>query len=313
MTVRAQTVEEISGEDNVILEQLWRRMNFADVMYAGWFLALTLALLLAPHQAGNWARYLLLNAIILETIVLTAWKASESDAWQIAHDWYPLLLFIVGFEEVARLSLAFIPRWQDAGLLRLEEGLFRQPPTIWLGQFQHPLVAEVLEFGYFSFYWMLPVVGIVLYARGWKKTAENGRAYRRWMDALAIGYAVCFTAYLLFPTEGPAHTLGHPQAVASGPFRWLVLLIQKYGGVHGNAFPSGHIMAAVVSVLAVFGIRQKESNILGYLLILPLLLMCVGAVYDGYHYVSDVAAGALLGGLAFAAVFVFERRGHGVN
>jgi membrane-associated phospholipid phosphatase len=37
-------------------------------------------------------------------------------------------------------------------------------------------------------------------------------------------------------------------------------------------------------------------------LLFPILLMCVGAVYDGYHYASDVMVGALLGivvGLTF--------------
>ena len=30
-------------------------------------------------------------------------------------------------------------------------------------------------------------------------------------------------------------------------------------------------------------------------LLVPILLMCVGAAYDGYHYASDVIVGALLG------------------
>jgi membrane-associated phospholipid phosphatase len=30
-------------------------------------------------------------------------------------------------------------------------------------------------------------------------------------------------------------------------------------------------------------------------LLSPSVLMCVGAVYDGYHYASDVVTGALMG------------------
>jgi len=30
-------------------------------------------------------------------------------------------------------------------------------------------------------------------------------------------------------------------------------------------------------------------------LLVSVLLMCVGAVYDGYHYASDVIVGAVLG------------------
>lgn len=282
-------------------------MNVADRVYGVWFFALSVALLIAAPPRP---RFVLLNAIILATILLTAWNANRSAAWRIAHDWYPMLLFVVAFEEIARLSLAFVPRWQDAWLLRLEGVLFAPPPTEWLAHFRHPLVAEMMEFGYFSFYWMLPLVGIFLYGRGWKKDAESLRPFRLWMDALAIGYVICFTAYLLFPTEGPAHTLGRHEEVASGPFRWLVHLVQRHGGVHGNAFPSGHIMAATISVLA--ALRWVPRS--GRWLILPLLLMCVGAVYDGYHYASDAVAGAAVGAAAFAVtVRLLGRRGHGVN
>lgn len=308
MTVQTR-VTGFVDEENGLLQQLWRRMNLSDGLYSLWFLGLTLALLFVSHSLEHWSRFLLLNVAILEVIALTAWKAPSGPGWRIAHDWYPILLFIVGFEEIARLSLAFVDGWKDAGLLRLEASLFHQPPTTWLAQFRHPLAAEVLEFGYLSFYWILPIIGLVLYAREWKKGPHLCEPFRLWMNSLAVGYVTCFSIYLLFPTEGPAHTLGHPEAIASGPFRWVVLLIQEYGGVHGNAFPSGHIMAAVVSLIA--AIRWAPR--LGAWLVLPLLLMCVGAVYDGYHYVSDIVAGAALGALSCGIVFLFADREHGVN
>jgi len=286
-------------EENVILQQLLRRMNFSDRTYAAWYLVLTIALSLEPQKIEHWPRVILLNLLILTIITVTACYAKRGRVWKVAHDWYPILLFIVAFEEIARLSLAFVPNWQDSWLLHLEQALFTQPPTVWLGHYQHPLLTELLEFGYFSFYWLLPVVGIVLYVKNREcPDAQTERPFRLWMDALAIGYVTCFTVYLLFPTEGPAHTLSLPAGtrVASGPFRWLVLLVQRHGGVHGNAFPSGHIMAAVISLLAAL----KWSPRLGKWLVLPVLLMCVGSVYDSYHYLSDVVAGAFLGLAAFA-------------
>ncbi len=302
--------QDFSDEERVLLQQLWHRMNFPDRVYGGWFLALSLGLLFHPMALDHWPRFLLLNAIILETIVLTAWKAQSSPAWRVAHDWYPMLLFVVAFEEIARLSLAFVSQWQDPILLRLEQGCFSVPPTEWLAQFRHPLTAELLEFGYFSFYWMLPVVGIVLYAQGWRRNEERQRPFQLWMSALAIGYVACFTVFLLFPTEGPAHTLGRHETAMSGPFRWLVLLVQRYGGVHGNAFPSGHIMAAFVSLLAAL----KWSPRLGWWLVVPTLLMCVGAVYDSYHYASDVIAGGALGTCVFVMTLrLLGRAPHGVN
>jgi undecaprenyl-diphosphatase len=84
-----------------------------------------------------------------------------------------------------------------------------------------------------------------------------------------------------------------------GPFQSLVRLIQNHAGVHGNAFPSAHIMLAFV--VLVFAYRFLPR--LAPWLLFPILLMCVGAVYDGYHYASDVLVGALMGivlGLTFA-------------
>jgi membrane-associated phospholipid phosphatase len=296
--VRSVSVDNPDGK-NVILQQLLRRMNFTDRTYAAWYLLLTIALLIRPQNIEHWSHFLLFNSAILAAIIVLSCYAKRTRTWEPVYDWYPIFLFTLAFEEIARLSLAFVPSWQDSWLLRFEQSLFGLPPTVWLGQFQNPLLTEVLEFGYFSFYWLLPVVGIVLYAKKRNLLNEAGeRPFRLWMDALAIGYIVCFTIYLVFPTEGPAHTLVLSQGatVAAGPFRWLVLFVQLHGGVHGNAFPSGHIMAAVISLLAAL----RWSPRLGKWLILPVLLMGIGAVYDSYHYVSDIVAGAFVGIAAFA-------------
>lgn len=291
------------------MRELWQKMNFPDRLYSAWFILFSIALLIMPEVRQHRVSGLTINILFLLTIGLTAFWSAGSTGWRLAHDWYPMLLFIVVFEEVARLSLVFVSTWQDAALLHFEDFLFSQPPTEWLSHFRQPMLVEVLEFGYLSFYWMLPLVGIVLYGRGWRSD-RNLVAFRRWMDALAIGYLVCFTTYLLFPTEGPAHTLGRQPVIISGPFRWIVLFVQRHGGVHGNAFPSGHIMAATVCILAAL----RWTPRLGRWLMAPLLLMCIGAVYDSYHYVSDVVAGLVLGALAFsAAICLLESRAHGVN
>jgi undecaprenyl-diphosphatase len=68
-------------------------------------------------------------------------------------------------------------------------------------------------------------------------------------------------------------------------------LIQHHAGVHGNAFPSAHIMLAFVVVLFTYRYLPRAAP----WVLAPVLLMCPGAVYDGYHYTSDVVAGAAMG------------------
>lgn len=79
----------------------------------------------------------------------------------------------------------------------------------------------------------------------------------------------------------------------------LVRGIQNHAGVHGNAFPSAHIMLAFLALI--FAYRYLPR--LAPWLLFPILMMCVGAVYDGYHCASDVIAGALVG-IGVAGVFL---------
>src|SRR5271166_1293845 len=109
--------------------------------------------------------------------------------------------------------------------------------------------------------------------------------------------------YLLFPIRSPSHNVGLKTVATTqsrGPFRFLVSVIQGSAGVHGNAFPSSHIMLAFAVLVFVFRYFPR----LAPWILICVLLMSVGAVYDGYHYAVDVIAGAVLGvavGAAFAA------------
>jgi membrane-associated phospholipid phosphatase len=284
-----------------------QRLNWTDLMLASFFVALGSAVLYIGADSAAW--FLPTHAFILALIAVLSLAATKNRLWRFAHDWYPVFVFISAFEEVARLSLTIVPHWQDQIILRWETAIFPVPPTEVLHRWSGAIFTEVLEFGYFTFYWIMPVVGGILYPAIWQaKTPSEAsgehQPFRIWMNATVLGYMICYAFYLFFPTEGPAHTLPRMGAqTAGGPFHWLVLLIQRYGGVHGNAFPSGHIMASTIALLA--ALRWKPR--LGYLLIVPVLLMCVGAVYDGYHYFSDVVAGALLGAAVFWLVVLLSR------
>jgi len=282
---------------------LWSRLNWTDRMLVGWYLALGISLIGSSRYARSGLNYLPLHAVSIALILVLALVERRGKWFRVAHDWYPIFIFIAAFEEIARLSLVFIPSWRDAILLRAEAALFPVEPNVWLSRWHGLLTTEVLEFGYFTFYWILPVVGGVLYpevfqAKTHEAATDSKQPFRIWMDATVAGYIACYVTYLLFPTEGPAHTLGAAIQREGGVFHWLVLLIQRHGGVHGNAFPSGHVMASVIALLA--ALRWKPR--LGRWLVVPVLLMCLGAVYDGYHYASDIVAGAIVGVVAFYSV-----------
>jgi membrane-associated phospholipid phosphatase len=239
------------------------------------------------------------NLCAVAAILLLARKQGAGLVWEFAHDWLPTIFFITVFEEVARLSLALRGDWQNAHLIAFESLLFAAPPTLWMHQHVSSGMVEPLEFGYFVFYPLYPVFGGIFWT--WRNRPRFAGIFRRLTDALAIGYVVCYLTYPLFPTKSPANLLGVQQITGArgGPFQVMVHLIQSRGGVHGNAFPSAHIMLAFVVLVFTCRFLPRVAS----WVFVSNLLMCFGAVYDGYHYASDVIAGAAIG-IVVGLVFV---------
>ncbi len=289
-------------------EELWSRLSRADCLYVGWFVALGSVIVTFRHNVPGWQSWLLVNSFLVLFMCLVAWLSDKGPGWRFAHDWYVLLIIIAAFEQVARLSLMIVPEWQDRYILEFENWAFGISPTVWLQQYISRPLTEILDLGYFTFYPLLPVVAAFLYRRGWREHLPEQNPFRQLFTATVLGYIICYTVFLLFPTESPARTLAayHTQPIVGGPVHWLVLLIQRFGGVHGNAFPSGHIMSGFVSLVFAF----KHSRLLGWIAALLVLLMSIGAVYDRYHYASDVVAGAVLGLAVAWAILWYDRRMH---
>ncbi len=279
--------------------RLWRATNFVDRLYFAYLLGLSALILVFHYRLPHWPAYLLFHALAFGVIVLLAAGARRSRAVAFLHDWYPVLAFIICFEEVARLSLLVVWHWRDAYILEFESRVFPIPPTEWLRRLASRWVTEILELGYFSYFLYILIVGGAFYAR------DDKRPFREVMSANVLAYGLCYIWFLLFPTQGPAHTLpGIPNAeLSGGPFHWAVLLIQNLGGVRGNAFPSSHVAAALTSVF--FAWRYLPR--LGAALSPFFLLLCLGAVYDGYHYLSDIAGGLIFGAVALVMALAWER------
>jgi hypothetical protein len=224
-------------------------MNLTDRIYLGVHAALTLLVCVRFRHIPHAPLYIAYNLAAMVAIVLLARLAGGGRGWRFAHDWLPAVLFITVFEEVSFLSLALRGAWQNPHLVAFESLFFAVPPAMWLHQQAAPWLPPFLEFGYVSFYPLFPVIGGLLWA--WSDRPAYRAGFRRLTDALSVGYLLCYATYLLFPTQSPARALANRQELAapSNVFHSAVGLIQHHAGVHGNAFPSAHIMLAFVVVL----------------------------------------------------------------
>lgn len=282
-----------------LLAGLWRRAGFVDRLYVGYFLGLGALILLLRDRVDGWPALVSLHLAMLVLIgALVFASTSGVRGLSAVHGWYPLLVPLVTFPEIARLNLLLVDAWRDAPLLAFEAWLFAEAPVVWLRRETPAALAELFQVGYLSYFLFLVAVAATLRRRG------HGAGFRGVIAASVLAYLACYAVFLTLPMEGPAHTMGGlaMAPAADGPFLQLVHLVQR-AGVHGNAFPSAHVAGAVPPLI--FAWRYAPS--LGAALTPLLILMGCGAVYDGYHYASDVLAGLVVGGGAAGVVLCLQR------
>lgn len=277
-------------------------MNLTDRIYLAVHLVLTaLVWVWISHLAhGPW--YVAWNLMAIAAILYFARRQHDGRWWEFAHDWLPLILFAGAFEEVSFLALSVRGEWQNPQLIALESAL----SAVALGESLRNNVPaccrELFDLGYLTFYPMYPVVAGILW--GFRRRPRFAGGFRSMTDALSVGYVICYAGYLLFPVRSPLQNGDFSSSFVSGrgPFHSLVLFIQGEAGVRGNAFPSAHLMLACVVLVFVFRYFPRAAP----WLLACVVLMCLGAVADGYHYTVDVLAGTLVG-IAVGATFVRRR------
>ena len=276
-------------------------MNLTDRIYLTVHLALTVLVCARYPQVAHWPSYVAWNVLAIAAILLLARRQHHSPSWEFAHDWLPAIFFITVFEEVSFLSLAIRGDWQNPHLIALESALFAALPADWLHRYTALVVYRAAGLRLLQLLSTLSrsrrsAVGMAPPGALRRGLSPHDRRPQRGLRRLLCHLPVISHAQSI-PQCG---TL--PAAHPAGPFHFLVRLIQGAAGVHGNAFPSSHIMLAFAVLVFVFRYFPR----LAPWVLLCNLLMCLGAVYDGYHYAIDVVAGAVLGIVA-GAIFL-ERK-----
>ena len=287
----------MSGTEKVGSKPLWRTTLLNCGPYE-WvtlgYLGLSNLLLLGFHGSlPSTEKYFYLHAGIGAGILALVWAAERwpSTGLHFVRHWYPFALFIYFFEELHHIVHLIFPGWFDHWLIAFDFALFGAHPTVWLEQFAVPATNDVMAFFYLTYYLYTVVLAGVLYAK------KEWRHFWTVMTATASAYVLGYLIAVVFPIEGPYHTLRALQQgpLAGGPVTALMEFIQRFGRVHGAAFPSLHVAGALVALL---GARQYARRL--FWVFLPLFAaMCVSTVYGRYHYAADVFGGLIVGAVGF--------------
>jgi membrane-associated phospholipid phosphatase len=180
----------------------------------------------------------------------------------------------------------------DARLIAIDHAIFGVHPTVWLERFSNPLLTGLLQFAYISYYFIFPLLSVVLIARG--------GGFGEFEEAL-FGILLCFylsyVGYLLVPAIGPRFTLSHLQTSNLQVFPFIETIQNALNALENNktdAFPSGHTAVSLMTLY--YAWKEGEKKLFAGLIPVVTALI-ISTVYLRYHYVIDVIAGIALTGL----------------
>jgi membrane-associated phospholipid phosphatase len=295
-----------------------RRLLAVDVLTMAFVAALGAVSLVRASSIPGWPTVAMVCGIVLLGVPLLGWARAYLAVRPIAvlHDW-SIAIWIFGIYRavliVARPSHA--GRVFDDWMIAADRWIFGTDPTVWLSGIAHPAATEVLQFAYWMFYLLPVAVSVELYLDGreWR--------FRQWTFACAFGLFVSYVGYLSLPCVGPRFTLHELSATARElPGLWLTPSLRAFidgagmvpvGSPAGealrlaprDAFPSGHTLVTLLVIAWSWRCRMRirwPVTVVGSLLV-------VATVYLRYHYVVDVAAGAVLAAICYASAPALHR------
>lgn len=237
---------------------------------------------LAIRPGTPWV--LVASALIAVLILLLASKRLGRFG-RILREVYPIVLIPALYGALDVLN-GFEVRIWDPLVQSWEEALFgEQVSRTWWQASPSRFWSTVLHAAYFSYYVIIPFPLLYFLAR---KQPERARTA---VALIVATFLVCYVCFLLFPVAGPYYEFSRP----TGPFvdNWAARLVYATlakGSSYGAAFPSSHVGAAVAAVIGTW----LGSRSVGAALLIPTVLLTVGAVYCQMHYAVDVMAGLVV-------------------
>jgi membrane-associated phospholipid phosphatase len=258
--------------------------------YLAWVEAI---LFLFHREVAHAPRAIGVHLAIACAIAIVARRASisQNPILQFVRHWYPLPLYIFFFEELQGLVHVIFPGWFDRWLIQFDFNLAGVHPSVWLNQFANPVLNDAMQFAYMTYFLFLVILPGILYFE------KQFNSFWTVMTATAIAHYTVYVVAILFPIESPFFSLAylHSAPLLGGPFTATIELVERFGRVHGAAFPSAHVAGSMVAILAA---RRYKPWL--YWICAPLFVaMCVATAYGRYHYVADVIAGIAVGAMGW--------------
>lgn len=266
-------------------------MLFSPVEICTWaFFVFVTLLIIIFNESEAMRPYFIANISILLLIVAVAYTAKRWPGFRpLVHfrDWYPAFLVTVPYRELSILIPQIQPRDIDDMLIRLDYFIFHAHPTVFIERFEVPVLTDIFQLIYCSYYFLPIALGLFVYLR------RETKDFIHVIFAILFSFYVTYVGYILFPAVGPRFSLYHLQSTALVGYA-VTIPIREYLNwlehIMRDAFPSGHTMLALV---VLFYTWRYEKRLL-FVFAPVATLIIISTIYLRYHYAVDVLAGIIL-------------------
>ncbi|HAP35592.1 MAG TPA: hypothetical protein DCQ28_06465 [Bacteroidetes bacterium] len=284
-----------------------KRISFfksSDIVTIAFVAALSIVEALFSFRIQHWFFFVSLNTLLIAAIIISSWyvhtKQSNVNAIiTFFRDWYLVPYILLIYTQSSSINHSIHQRDYDDFLIAADRFIFHTDPTQWIYQFSHPLVTEILQIAYSSYYLFFIALFFELYRRNNRDDFNTGTML------VVYGFYLSYVGYLLLPAVGPRFTLHNffsTETELPGIFLtdYLRIIVNSGGGVptgvpnpidfvHRDAFPSGHTQLTLVAMYIAF---TTETKIRWWLFVAGSLLI-ISTIYMRYHYVTDVIVGVV--------------------
>jgi len=200
---------------------------------------------------------------------------------------YPMILFVFFYRAVGPQLFIVFDKPFDWMVHNFELIIFGIDPAFAIQRYIDIWINEIMNFGYFSFYLLLPVtILIFVFLKKWKSLEIT-------ILSSAIAFYLSYILFIFYPVTGPRFYLSDIYYLPIiGPFFTpLAKGVVEFGGHYGAAMPSSHCAIALIVAWRV----GRDIRKLMIPAVLVSLVLCLSTVYNRFHYLTDVIAGLIIG------------------
>lgn len=274
------------------------RLRPADSVTILFLASLSLITILFYHDIPKAPFLITLYAILLLSQVILMKLKDKGRFTELLYNLiFPTFCVLVIFDSLEWLVHYVNPDDIDPLLIRLDYLIFRNHPTVILERIMNPVLTDILQLAYSTYYFIPIIFGITLLLNGQK------HEFNRSLFLILFCFYLSYLGYILMPALGPRFTINHLQTTELQGFfiaEPIQRLLNKLEGIKRDAFPSGHTAIAVT----VLYLAYRFKRVLFWIFLPIVTALIFSAVYCRYHYVVDIIAGLVL---TIITVFIGER------